>query len=497
MSRRRKPRTPVTSTVPPNDGTPLGNLSDADLLREFARRRLAKGNFDLDAIEELAGAAQRDLGEEALAAAIAALPPEDDRPKRCPRCKQPAPVKAKNRPRHILTTAGELRVLRNYHYCTLCKAGFAPRDAELNLPAEGEVSTAMERRILDFGVNDTFDSVAERWSIHFPTTISANLVRLVVDRAGARCEAAASDEALQLACRERPAEPPSMLTVGTDGSMLLTREESWRETKVAVVVRGGFIPPGEERKRRRLEDARYVAVLGGQPEFKKALAGALSAERADEVPLVVWLGDGARENWTLADELAPFAVQVLDLPHAVHWAMACAKSFLGEGHCLLPHWEARIHQLLDADGPDDAIAELMACLPLTDTDEQLAALDAVVGYYRANAERMRYRSFRERGLPIGSGIVESAHRHVLQVRMKRAGQRWSLHRARRMARLRAIYRTAGAVHFYAALRAGLSYPPTTAPQRARRPLQNAPRRAKPTYSLSRISPRNRALLASK
>lgn len=487
----------MSSTIAPNDGTPLGTLSDADLLREVARRRLAKGNFDLDTIEELAQVAQRDLGEETLAAAIAALPLEDGAPKACPKCKQLVPVKAKNRLRHILTTAGELRLARNYHYCTNCKSGFAPRDAELNLPEEGEVSTAMERRILDFGVNDTFESVAERWSIHFPTTISANLVRRVVDRAGARCEAAASDEALQLACKPRPAAPPSMLMVGTDGSMLLTREASWKETKVGVVARGGFIPPGEERKRRRIEGARYAAVLGGQPEFKKALAAALSAERADEVETVVWLGDGARENWTLADELAPFAVQVLDIPHAVHWAMLCGKAFLGEGHCLLPHWEARVHQLIDADGPDEAIAELMACLPFAASDEQLAALDDVVGYYRTNEQRMRYRTFRARGLPVGSGIVESAHRHVLQVRMKRAGQRWSLPRARRMARLRAVYRTTGAVRFHAALRAGLSYPPTTAEQRARRPATNSPRRAKRDHTLSRVSPRNRAQLASK
>lgn len=459
MSRRRKPRTPVTSSTPPNDGTPLGGLSDADLLREVARRRLAKGKFDIDAIEELASAAQRDLGEETLAAAIAALPPEDDKPKACPRCKQLVPVKAKNRLRHILTTAGELRLTRNYHYCDNCGLGFAPRDAELNLPEEGEVSSAMERRILDFGINDTFESVAERWSIHFPTSISANLVRRVMDTVGLRCEAAYSDEASQLACREKPAAPPSMLTVATDGSMVLTREENWKEAKVGVVARGGFIPPGEERTRRRIQDARYVAVLGGQPEFKKAMAAALAAERADEVEIVVWLGDGARENWTLASELAPLAIQVLDVPHAVHWAMAAAKALLGEGYCLLPQWEARIHELLDADGPDAAIAELMECLPFATTEEQLAALDDVVGYYRTNEKRMRYRTFRARGLPVGSGIVESAHRHVLQVRMKRAGQRWGLVRARRMVRLRAVYRTAGAVRFHRAIRDGLSIPP--------------------------------------
>ena len=494
MSRRRKPRTPATSTTPPNDGTPLGSLSDADLLREVARRRLAKGNFDIDAIEELAGAAQRDLGEETLAAAMAALPPEDDKPKACPKCRQLVPVKAKNRLRHILTTAGELRLTRNYHYCTHCGLGFAPRDAELNLPEEGEVSSAMERRILDFGINDTFESVAERWSIHFPTSISANLVRRVMDRVGLRCEAAHSDEALQAACREKPDEAPSMLTVATDGSMLLTREESWKEVKVGVVARGGFCPPGEKRARRRIEDARYVAVLGGQVEFKKALAAALAVERADEVSTVVWLGDGARENWTLASDLAPFAIQVLDVPHAVHWAMLCGKALLGEGHCLLPHWEARIHELLDADSPECAIQELMACLEFATTPEQLAALDDVVGYYRANEKRMRYRTFRSLGLPVGSGIVESAHRHVLQVRMKRAGQRWGITRARRMVRLRAAYRTAGAVRFHRAVRDGLK-PRTAAGKHQLQP--NSPRRAKHTYTLNRSSPRNRAALASK
>lgn len=486
MSRRRKPRTPVSNSTPPHDGSPLGHLSDAELLREVARRRLARGEFDLDAIEHLAEKAQQDLGEETLAAAIAALPPEDDKPKACPRCKQPVPVKVKNRPRHVLTTAGELRLSRNYHHCPACNLGFYPRDLELKLPEDGEVSSAMERRILDFGVNDTFESVAERWSIHYPMSISANLVRRVVDRLGKRAEAAVSDEAAQRACREKCLEAPQMLTVATDGSMLHTREDGWRETKVGVVVPGGLQSP--ERPRQRLTDARYVAVLGGQVEFKKALAAALAVERADEVPVVVWLGDGARENWTLADELCPLAIQVLDVPHAVHWAMECGKALLGEADSLLEQWEARIHQLLDADSPEDAIAELMACLPYTSTAEHLGALDDVVGYYRTNEKRMRYRTFRSRGLPVGSGIVESAHRHVLQVRMKRAGQRWSLARGRRMVRLRALYRTAGAARLYGAIHAALQ---PAARRSDHRPLPNGPRRAKRDYSPSRLSSRNR------
>ena len=107
---------------------------------------------------------------------------------------------------------------------------------------------------------------------------------------------------------------------------------------------------------------------------------------------------------------------------------------------------------------------------------------------------MRYRTFRSQGLPVGSGIVESAHRHVLQVRMKRAGQRWGMVRARRMVRLRAVYRTAGAVRFHRAIRDGLEAPAS----RHKHQLQpNAPRRVKHNYTKSRFSPLNRAAAASK
>ena len=40
------------------------------------------------------------------------------------------------------------------------------------------------------------------------------------------------------------------------------------------------------------------------------------------------------------------------------------------------------------------------------------------------AERMKYPEYRAQNLPIGSGVVESACKHVVATRCKRAGMRW-------------------------------------------------------------------------
>ena len=51
---------------------------------------------------------------------------------------------------------------------------------------------------------------------------------------------------------------------------------------------------------------------------------------------------------------------------------------------------------------------------------------SVWAYLQANRDRMDYKTYCERGLLIGSEAIESAHRTVMQQRLKRAGQRWSI-----------------------------------------------------------------------
>jgi hypothetical protein len=280
MSRRTSLQR-VANSVAPNDGTKWGHLSDAELLkemgRELARHRAVRGELSLDAIETFMEGDQRAVAQEELTAVVEGLPPEDRSPKACPKCGQLVQVKARNRLRHVMTTAGELRVSRNYHSCKKCQHGFCPRDVELKLPEEGEVSDAMEKRILDFAMNAAFEESAERWGIHYPFPISSNLFRRVVDRVARRREHAHSLLTLQQAALPSPEHPPKSLVIAGDGSMLLTHE-GWKEAKVAVVARGESIIPDKT-----VLEPRYVAVLGGQDEFRAALKAALDAESADDV----------------------------------------------------------------------------------------------------------------------------------------------------------------------------------------------------------------------
>ena len=70
------------------------------------------------------------------------------------------------------------------------------------------------------------------------------------------------------------------------------------------------------------------------------------------------------------------------------------------------------------------------------TEEATKTLETEGGYVRANAERMWYATYRDQGLPVGSGAEESAAKHLVQQRMKRAGMRWSELGARAILHLR-------------------------------------------------------------
>ena len=65
----------------------------------------------------------------------------------------------------------------------------------------------------------------------------------------------------------------------------------------------------------------------------------------------------------------------------------------------------------------------------------------LLNYLEKNSFRMNYHKYRQNGLMIARGPIESAHRTVLQNRMKRSGQRWGEVGCDAMVKLRVAYKS--------------------------------------------------------
>ena len=57
-------------------------------------------------------------------------------------------------------------------------------------------------------------------------------------------------------------------------------------------------------------------------------------------------------------------------------------------------------------------------------------------YFATNASRMRYPQFREKGLFVGSGVVEAGCKSVIGSRLKRSGMFWTVRGANAIIALR-------------------------------------------------------------
>jgi hypothetical protein len=76
---------------------------------------------------------------------------------------------------------------------------------------------------------------------------------------------------------------------------------------------------------------------------------------------------------------------------------------------------------------------------IMDTDASIREKEKLTNCYQSNISRMDYRKYRTTGCGItGSGSIESAHRTVIQKRMKLSGQHWSMAGSKHRLRLRVI-----------------------------------------------------------
>jgi len=147
---------------------------------------------------------------------------------------------------------------------------------------------------------------------------------------------------------------------------------------------------------------------------------------------LVFITDGATwiKNW-IEDSYSE-ATAILDYYHACeHLHDFVENGMKAESEDTRKKWFEKQKELLLESGVEQVIKNI------EQTNAKTSEKEDLINYYQANIGRMDYKSYRQLGCGIiGSGAIESAHRTVIQKRMKLSGQHWSREGVNNMLRLR-------------------------------------------------------------
>jgi hypothetical protein len=160
-----------------------------------------------------------------------------------------------------------------------------------------------------------------------------------------------------------------------------------------------------------------------------------------QVQRQVVLGDGAPWIWKLADELFPYAIQIVDRYHAKEYIAKVATLIFGPESPLGKDWRDARFQELD-EGRLDMLIRSVGIYAKENEEARKC-----VEYFKKNANRMRYRLFKEMGLCTSTGVVEAGCKIIVGKRLKQAGMRWTKRGANAILALR-CYKLSGRLKGY-------------------------------------------------
>jgi hypothetical protein len=294
-----------------------------------------------------------------------------------------------------------------------------------------DYSLPLQRALTDFGAEESFERAAVRIREHYGVDVSVN---------AARTHTLAHAKAIGAVKHEAPRQSAKTLVTEMDGCMLPIVETS---TEQGIDHRKAKNLSWQEARLCCAREKDKVDNIYGATFGTVNIAGMLWRDVACAAGLgdntrVHGLGDGA--PWIVKTFFDQFggetnskANYMVDFHHVSDYLAAAAqvvapernKEWLHEqqGHLL----ENRLDQVLTTLEKDVEPAE-----------QKEAPVRSAHGYIKERKNYMDYAGARAAELPIGSGEVESGHRHVLQKRLKIAGAWWLKPHAEAMLQLRTV-----------------------------------------------------------
>lgn len=336
--------------------------------------------------------------------------------------------------RHV-SLCGEHTLRRAYYYCRSCGGGFTPLDSKLGLDSLC-TSTAVRTRVARLAAWIPFDRLSKELEVLFDLHVSKNTCERIAQAVGERVNAQNRLQEAEVLSGNlaSPKLSPDRLYIGIDGTGVPMRGGGTRESKIGIIYQ-----TRERAGKSEVADPEYVATLERVDSFGEQVYARAFRHGVENAGDVACLGDGAIWIWRSFAHHYPKAVQILDYYHASEHLGTVANAWYGEGTDAAKQWvKARQADLL-SDCVESVIRSMRSWRPAEDESKEVRRLN--LKYFSENKERMRYASLAANGYHIGSGLVESACKTVVGMRLKQSGMRWSQPGAEAMLHLRSLLLT--------------------------------------------------------
>ncbi|MGC4105003.1 MAG: hypothetical protein QM753_01455 [Thermomicrobiales bacterium] len=316
---------------------------------------------------------------------------------------------------------------------------FPPLGERLGL-VPGTLAPWLAELAVQFGTETSFARAASLLSQATRTRISPDTVRRLTETAGAIwCQldldlltaletAAMAPGAPEVVVPDAdPFAPTATISLCLDGAMVPLVGGDWQEVRTLTV--GEVVTTDESVRTTRLS---YVSQQAPAARFQRTIGVELTRRGVLTHPgTIVAISDGASWIQDALDLQVPQAVRILDVMHAVEYLADAAKASFGPGTAETSAWLGTWRQALRT-GKAVAVGNALAALPPSpERDDALRYLGnrrAMLAYGRCDLE----------GWPVGSGVVESANKIVVEARLKGAGRHWSPGSVNPMVSLRAL-----------------------------------------------------------
>ena len=290
-------------------------------------------------------------------------------------------------------------------------------------------SLRLQRILTDFGAEESFEQASRRVKEHYRIEVNGTSIRRITNNHGEAMKCELENEmkmskqgAKQLLAETDGTMIPIVQIKAGQGDKRKKRQVVWREAKLCLAGQIGS------------QTRRYRASLGEVEKVGRQWLSAVVECGGGINTKLHCLGDGAK--WIVRQVQAQFGKQARYLVNFYHVSeyLSEASQRIGGEESL--KWLRKAQEKMKSNEVEWVLKQLSEHIEEETVGQGEAPVRRCFRYLQERMEYLDYAGAIEKGLPIGSGEIESGHRRIIQKRLKIAGAWWSEEVAEKMLSLR-------------------------------------------------------------